>query len=207
MRDTRRRAWCAHPSCSKYPTYGVEASKTKKFCAGHAKEGMVNTMSKRCGHPNCKKQPSYGVEGNKTTVFCLQHAKEGMVDTMTKTCDHPLLQQAAVVRRRRQQDDGVLRSTCEEGHGERQGQDMRPPWLHEEPLVRLRAAWRGIARRRSSVLDTRRREGNVKDKTCGHPSYKNQLTYGAEGSKTAEFCSQHAKEGMVRIYSERRGHP
>ncbi len=35
-------ACCTHPGCSKRATYGVEASRKRESCAGHAKPYMVN---------------------------------------------------------------------------------------------------------------------------------------------------------------------
>ena len=46
---------------------------------------------------------------------------------------------------------------------------------------------------------------DVTHKSCGHPGCNKQPTYGVEGTKTAELCSQHAREGMVNVISKRCG--
>lgn len=40
---------------------------------------------------------------------------------------------------------------------------------------------------------------NVKSKRCGHPGFSKGPSYGKEGTKKAEFCKQHAKDGMVSV--------
>ncbi|CAN0446120.1 unnamed protein product, partial [Pylaiella littoralis] len=67
------------PLCTKQPRYGVAGTKTAEFCSGHAKDGMVDVLSKRCAHLGCTKRPSYGVAGTQTAEFCSGHAKDGMV--------------------------------------------------------------------------------------------------------------------------------
>ncbi|CAM9586530.1 unnamed protein product [Ectocarpus sp. 4 AP-2014] len=42
---------------------------------------------------------------------------------------------------------------------------------------------------------------------CGHPGCMKQPSFGTDGSKKAEFCSQHAKQGMVNLRSRRCNHP
>ena len=44
-------------------------------------------------------------------------------------------------------------------------------------------------------------------KRCGHPSCNKRPSYGMGGSKTAEVCSKHKKEGMVDIRKKRCGCP
>ncbi|CAM9137846.1 unnamed protein product [Scytosiphon promiscuus] len=40
-------------------------------------------------------------------------------------------------------------------------------------------------------------------RTCGHEGCLKQPTFGIDGSKKKEFCSPHAKEGMVNIHTRR----
>ena len=47
----------------------------------------------------------------------------------------------------------------------------------------------------------------VYSKMCGHPDCPKHPAYGVEGSKTAEFCAGHRKEGMVNVVSQRCSHP
>ena len=42
---------------------------------------------------------------------------------------------------------------------------------------------------------------------CGHPGCNKHPLFGVVGSKTAEFCSPHAKEGMMNVVHQRCDHP
>ena len=41
---------------------------------------------------------------------------------------------------------------------------------------------------------------------CHHAGCAKYAVYGVEGTKKAELCSQHAREGMVNVRSKRCGH-
>ena len=48
----------------------------------------------------------------------------------------------------------------------------------------------------------------VSKKTCNHADCNKRPTFGVAGSRTVEFCSSHAKEGMVDVTNRKRcGHP
>eukprot|EP00752_Nemacystus_decipiens_P017620 g15791.t1 len=81
---------CAHPKCSKNPSFGVAGTKRREFCSEHAEIGMVNIYGPcRCAHPGCCKYPSFGTAGTKKAEFCREHAKVGMVNLHSKKCAHP----------------------------------------------------------------------------------------------------------------------
>ncbi|CAM9813869.1 unnamed protein product, partial [Ectocarpus sp. 13 AM-2016] len=48
---------------------------------------------------------------------------------------------------------------------------------------------------------------DVIHKGCGHPGCIKRPSFGNDGSKKAEFCSQHSQQGMVNVVSKRCGHP
>lgn len=52
---------CVHQGCNVRPSYGVEGTKKAEFCSQHAREDMVDVISKRCGHQRLQKKSSYGV--------------------------------------------------------------------------------------------------------------------------------------------------
>lgn len=56
---------CAHLGCSKLPSFDVEGTRKREFCAGHAKRGMVDVSSKKCAHLGCSKGLSFGGAGTK----------------------------------------------------------------------------------------------------------------------------------------------
>ena len=84
-----RRCMCLHPGCTKQPSFGVAGTKKRKFCAGHAKEGMVNLINKKCAHQGCSKVPSFSLAGTMKRESCAGHAKAGMIDLMRKKRAHP----------------------------------------------------------------------------------------------------------------------
>ncbi|CAM9615336.1 unnamed protein product [Laminaria digitata] len=79
---------CAHDSCTKQPTFGLEGSRTATYCRQHAEEGMVPVFYKRCSHDSCIKRPTYNVQGSQTAAYCRQHADDGMVNVTHKSCAH-----------------------------------------------------------------------------------------------------------------------
>ena len=83
---TGRKCTCAHPGCTKQPSFNVLGCKAK-FCAEHKEIGMVNVKTKHCEHPGCTKQPNFNVLGNKPK-FCAEHKEGGMVDVTGKRCEH-----------------------------------------------------------------------------------------------------------------------
>ena len=79
---------CSHGDCSKRANW-EQGSRTRFFCAGHAKEGMVNLQkNKKCAHPGCTKQLSFGIAGSMKREFCAGHATEGMIYLQSKKCAH-----------------------------------------------------------------------------------------------------------------------
>lgn len=78
---------CSHDSCTKYPSFNIESSRTAMYCKQHAKDGMVDVHSKRCLHDSCTKQPTCNVDGSKRSVYCKEHSKD-VVNVRDKRCSH-----------------------------------------------------------------------------------------------------------------------
>ncbi|CAN0546326.1 unnamed protein product, partial [Ectocarpus sp. 8 AP-2014] len=57
-----------------------------------------------------------------------------------------------------------------------------------------------------STRTTARRHRQGK-RFCQEASCTRRASYGKAGSKVLEFCSKHAKEGMVNLIRKRCGHP
>ena len=79
MVNVRKRR-CSNASCTKYPKFNFEGSKTGVYCSLHAEDGMVDVNSKRCWIDSCTKQPSFNFKGSNTGAYCKKHAAEGMVN-------------------------------------------------------------------------------------------------------------------------------
>ena len=56
---------CRTEAYDKGPSFGLVGTKTSKYCAQHAPDGMVNVVSKKCRTESCGKIPSFGVAGTK----------------------------------------------------------------------------------------------------------------------------------------------
>jgi len=69
---------CRAEGCPKQPTYNFSGVRGAIFCAGHARDGMVDVRNKRCKYPGCHKQPSRGVLGA-PSQYCRGHAPADMV--------------------------------------------------------------------------------------------------------------------------------
>ncbi|CAN0494807.1 unnamed protein product [Ectocarpus sp. 8 AP-2014] len=41
---------------------------------------------------------------------------------------------------------------------------------------------------------------------CGYPDCKTRASYGLESRRIAELCAKHATQGMMNVYSKKRGH-
>ncbi|CAM9718416.1 unnamed protein product, partial [Ectocarpus sp. 12 AP-2014] len=55
----------------------------------------------------------------------------------------------------------------------------------------------GAAAARKTIMQ------DVIHKGCGHPGCIKRPSFGIDGSKKAEFCSQHSQQGMVNVVSKR----
>ena len=162
-------------------------------------DGKVNVCSKRCAHHGCTKKPSYGA---RTAEFCSRHERDGMVDVTNKKCAH----------------HGCTKRTSygmESTKTETSAPALpRTRWFASgasvaTPVARgTRRTARKAPKRRCSALSMPRtvwwmsRAGGAP--TTVAPSTRAMVL---PGSKTVEFCSQHAKDGMVDVKSKRCAHP
>ena len=73
---------------------------------------------------------------------------------------------------------------------------MWSPWL--QPSY-------GVEGKTREFCSSRATEGmiDIHKKRCAHPICNKKPLYGVEGSKKAEFCSPHAKYGMVNLITGR----
>ena len=62
----------------------MAGTKIVRYCAQHARDGMVNVKRKQCRIQGCWKQPSFGVASTKTAKYCAQHAPVGMVHVKSR---------------------------------------------------------------------------------------------------------------------------
>jgi hypothetical protein len=65
-RNTRT---CAE--CDVQPTFNFPGCITRKYCAMHKKEGMINLKKKRiCKYIGCNIQPCFNVPGKISGIYC-----------------------------------------------------------------------------------------------------------------------------------------
>lgn len=154
---------CAHRDCTKRPSFGMEGSKLAEFCSAHKAVGMVDVKNKRCIHHGCTKQSGYGVPGSNKKEFCSEHKKSGMVHAKRNRCGHHVCTKHPVF--------GVAGTKTAEFCSEHKADGMvyvtvhtrRTAWwtsragrLATTVAPRHRTLALPVARRRSSVLNTRR---------------------------------------------------
>ena len=73
-------------SCEKWPSFGVEGTRTAEYCAQHTPDGMVSFSSRKCKTEGCGKQPSLGMPGTRTLEYCAQHASDSIFNVKSKAC-------------------------------------------------------------------------------------------------------------------------
>ena len=66
-------------------TCGEDGTYKTGFCASHAKDVMLDIVSKMYGHPDCKTKASFMVIGSKPRL-CSKHALDGMSNVRNKKC-------------------------------------------------------------------------------------------------------------------------
>ena len=223
---------CGHQGCAKYPSFGVEGStKTGEFCATHKKEGMVIVSGKRCNDPECSKRATHGVEGSKARETCAQHAKAGMVAVQgssrecckyegctrmakanfcyehapggiasgkstrkLKLCNHPGCTTQASC--------GVEGSGVAERCALHAADGMMV--IDQQETARRRDSAKTVTTQRTARTVT----AQAKKERCHEPDCNKRASYGVRtgGTTQREFCPEHAKKGMVSIYTKLCGH-
>ncbi|CAB1096614.1 unnamed protein product [Ectocarpus sp. CCAP 1310/34] len=202
-RQGQRRS-CQEPECTTWPSYGARLKKAE-FCKRHAKQGMINVVTRKCSHPGCIKSASFGKHGSSKRESCSQHAKQGMVNICTRMCDYQGCLKASSF--------GVNGSSKREFCSQHAKQGMVNVYLK-------RCGYPGCVKapnfgengsKRAEFCSQHATKGmgmvNVHAKRCGHPGCGTIPSFGVNGSKKVEFCSQHAATGMVNVVSKRCGHP
>ncbi|CAM9254401.1 unnamed protein product [Pylaiella littoralis] len=193
---------CKMSTCSKVGSFGVEGTRTAEFCATHAKEGMINVISKRCDNHGCSKHPSYGVAGSKKAEFCVAHALQGMVDVCSKRCGHP-----GCVKRSSYGMPGSKKPEFCIHHAMKGMIDV----VSKRCAFRVCNKWPSYGvpgSKKAEFCAAHAKDGmvGVCNKRCAHPGCTKQPKYGVAGSKKREFCAPHAKGGMVDVYNKRCGY-
>lgn len=179
----------------------MQGTRTAEYCATHAKDNMINVISKRCDHPGCSKHPSYGRKGSKKAEFCVAHAAADMVDVCSKRCGH-----AGCTKRSSYGAPGSKKPEFCLHHAKETMIDV----------VSKRCAHSGCnkwpsygmpASKKAEFCAQHAKAGmvGVCNKRCAHPGCTKQPKYGVAGSKKREFCAPHAKGGMVDVYNKRCG--
>ena len=194
---------CAHPGCKKRPSFGVAGTKKIEFCAGHAREGMVNLKNinrEKCAHPGCTKQPSFGVAGTKKREFCAGHAREGMTNVVSKKCAQPGCTKQPSLGIAGTKKRAFCAGHAKEGMIDLISNKCAHPGCTKQPSF-------GAAGTKKRVFCAGHAKGGMVDlrsKKCTQPGCTTQPSFGVAGTKKREFCAGHAQERMVNVRHERR---
>ena len=76
----------SHRSCTKHPTYNMNASRIGVYCKRRAVDGMVNIHGNRFIHDSGGKRTIYNVAESKSSMCCADPAEDGMVNVRLMCC-------------------------------------------------------------------------------------------------------------------------
>lgn len=69
-----RRAKCEHVGCTKSPSFGAPAGRTRRYCAAHKRPGDILLKAQaKCQHEGCVTRPSFGDRETGKTRYCKAH--------------------------------------------------------------------------------------------------------------------------------------
>ena len=171
----------------------MAGSKTVKYCAQHAKKGMVNLGKKECRTEGCSKQSLFGVAGTKTAEYRAQHTPDGMVNVLSKKCKtegcgkHPSFGMADMNKREycaQHAPDGMV--------------NVSKRKFRTEGCAKTSSV--GVASTKTveyCAQDAPHGMFHVYNRKCRTEGYSKQSSFGEAGAKNLEYCTQHAKYGMV----------
>lgn len=189
---------CSHECCEKYPTYGVEGTSNREFCAEHASSGMVDVHRKKCLAEGCLKRASHGVKGTGRRQFCGQHAPSGMADIGHKFCRFSSEQEGDCESIARY---GVRASKKREfcsRHAPDGMVNMNDKLCVHGDCPKLPTyGQQGTKVRQFCSQHAPEGAVNVTHKICAEPSCCRQPTYGVPGSRKRVYCRRHALDGMT----------
>eukprot|EP00903_Cladosiphon_okamuranus_P019129 g17598.t1 len=194
------RARCAEPSCDSAPSFGVEGTGRREYCAVHALPGMTYRGRTNCYFEGCSVSACCGTEGGQRE-FCSRHALAGMVRLDGKGCIHPgcLFEASYGIQ------GGKSREFCARHASEQKVATLprnapkRKSCL--EPGCSTSPSYGEEGTGKRDYCSTHARKGMTYRgrPTCSHPECSMSACCGVEGSTKAEFCTQHALPGMARI--------
>eukprot|EP00752_Nemacystus_decipiens_P011545 g10251.t1 len=194
------RARCAEPSCDSAPSFGVEGTGRREYCAVHALPGMTYRGRTNCRFDGCSVSACCGMEGG-TRDFCSRHALAGMTRLDGKGCIHPgcLFEASYGIQ------GGKSREFCARHASEQKVATLprnapkRKSCLEPGCSTSPSYGEEGTGKRDYCSTHARRGMTYRGRPTCSHPECSMSACCGVEGSTKAEFCTQHALPGMARI--------
>ncbi len=185
---------CAHPECTRHPSFGTPGGK-RTHCKAHAESGMEDVKSKRCAHPGCPIRPSYGPPGGKAS-HCKRHAEPGMEDVVHDRCAHPGCG--------RQPSYGLplgKASHCQ-AHAEPGMEDVTHQRCAHPGCIRQPTFGPPGGKPSHCKAHVEPRMEDVVSKRCAHPGCTRNPSYGPPGCKPT-FCQAHAEFGMDDVKNKR----
>ena len=77
---------CIFQDCNKHSTFNIVGESNAIYCKTHAKDDMIDVISKKCIFENCDKFPNFNTVGESKAIYCKMHAKDDMIDVKSKRC-------------------------------------------------------------------------------------------------------------------------
>lgn len=152
-------------------------------------------LPSQCGQAGCEKRPTYGLKGSKKREFCSQHAKKGMINVNNKRCIQPncsTIPSFAVAGSKKAEFccihavagmiDVRSKRSSQRGSSSQAADSGKTP-------VSSSASSSGHASEGLAVL---------RNKRCGRRGCSKRPSYVPGGGReNAEFCDQHATDGIL----------
>lgn len=189
--EKKKSRMCKEIGCKIRASYGNKGD-DPGYCKGHAREGMINVVTRRCEEDGCEKFPSYGTEWGKA-MFCMDHAKPGMRNVISKRCEEDgcdkIPNYGTEWGKRRFCKDHAKQGMFDVKHMqcEEKGCNRRPNYGME---------WGKPKFCKNHVKPGMK---NVVSKRCEENGCGKIPNYGTEKGKPM-FCKDHAKPGMLDVH-------
>lgn len=209
----------AAEGCQQYRTHAATLTpQRRQFCASHAEQGVLDSRKRLCKSPDCTKQAQwmeeigegdYGDNNHNMADFCPQHAAEGAHVSRTHTSSSGTGSATPWLRKKCLSAGGGCKVRPFYGIPGSRNPEFCARHAHDG-LIDLRVSRRSNSGSSSSGGDggeatakQGRSRNSGSSRACSHRGCPTRPTYGAKGATAREYCSKHAKPGMVDVATRR----
>ena len=159
---------------------------------------LWSTSGTRSAEPKHAQGPSFGVAGTKTAEYCAQHAPDGMVNVCSRKCRTESCG--------KEPSFGVAGTKAAEYCAQHAPDGMVNVCSKEcktEVASRSHGSELRVPKKGSTVRSTHRTGWSTSRTESAEPKLRKGPLFGVAGTTTAEYCAQHAPDGMVNVFSKK----